>query len=57
LLKQAGHLDGERVLYGPPGVRVFKADGNQAVGLPTIKVAYTVLGDALHIFDVSVEAP
>jgi hypothetical protein len=34
----------------------IKADGNQAVGLPTIKVAYTVLGDTLQIFDVSVEA-
>jgi hypothetical protein len=54
LLKQAGHLDGERVRYGPPGARV-QSRWNQAVGLPTIKVAYTVLGDTLHIFDVLVE--
>jgi hypothetical protein len=53
-LKQTGHRDGVRV-NGPPGARLFVAAGGQASGLPTIKIAYTVLGDTLIIRMATVE--
>lgn len=47
-LKQTGHRDGEPV-HGRRSNRLFIAEGDPASGLPTIKVAYSVLGDTLHI--------
>jgi hypothetical protein len=55
-LKQTGHREGTRV-NGPPGARLYVAEGDEANGLPTIKVAYTVLGDTLRIRAVMVSAP
>jgi hypothetical protein len=52
-LAQTGHREGRRV-KGPPGARLFIAGGDQSSGLPTIKVAYTVLGDTLDICMVTV---
>jgi hypothetical protein len=48
-LKQTGHRDGTPTRKGPPGARVFIAEGDNASGLPTVKVAYVVLGDELDI--------
>jgi hypothetical protein len=52
-LAQTGHREGQRI-KGPPGARLFIAAGDQSSGLPTIKVAYTVLGDTLDICMVTV---
>jgi hypothetical protein len=54
-LKQTGHREGRRVDSGPPGARVFVAEGD-GNDLPAIKVAYVVLGDTLRIRAVMVEA-
>jgi hypothetical protein len=48
LLTRVGHREGRRVDSGPPGARVYVAEGNGR-DLPTIKVAYVVLGDTLRI--------
>jgi hypothetical protein len=55
LLKQTGHRVGERVAHGPRGARVYKAAGDTAANLPTVKVAYTVLGETVQIYLVVVE--
>jgi hypothetical protein len=53
-LSQTGHREGEPI-KGPPGARLYVAEGHTASGLPTIKVAYSVLGDTLRIRAVMVE--
>jgi len=49
-LKQTGHREGVAVGRG----RLFVAEGNRASSLPTVKVAYEVLGDTLYIQMVAV---
>jgi hypothetical protein len=49
-LKQTGHREGVAVGRG----RLFIAEGDAASGLPTVKVAYEVLGDTLYIKVVAV---
>jgi hypothetical protein len=53
-LSQTGHREGTAI-NGPPGALLYVADGNAANGLPTLKVAYSVLGDTLTIRAVMVE--
>jgi hypothetical protein len=48
-LQQVGHREGVPVKNGPPGARIFVAEGDEASGLPAVKVAYSVLGDTLRI--------
>jgi hypothetical protein len=54
-LAQTGHREGMLVRRGPRGARLYLAQGDNAAGLPTIKVAYSVLGDTLSIRMVMVE--
>jgi hypothetical protein len=54
-LAQTGHREGMPVRKGPHGARLYVAQGDRAGGLPTIKVAYSVLGDVLSIRMVMVE--
>jgi hypothetical protein len=54
-LKQTGHREGKRLEIGPPDARLYVAAGNDQ-GLPTIKVAYVVLGDTLRIHQLLVTA-
>jgi hypothetical protein len=54
-LQQTGHREGMRV-SGPPGARLYVAAGDEASGLPTIKVAYSVLGDTLRIRMVMIQS-
>jgi hypothetical protein len=54
-LRQTGHREGRPVPNGPPGAKVYVAEGDAASGLPTVKVAYRVLGDTLRIRMVSVQ--
>jgi hypothetical protein len=54
-LRQTGHREGQPVKNGPPGTRVYIAAGDESSGLPTIKVAYSVLGDTLRIRMISVD--
>jgi hypothetical protein len=53
-LQQTGHREGIPVPRGPAGSRLFIAEGDIAGGLPTVKVAYLVLGDTLYIRMISV---
>jgi hypothetical protein len=53
-LAQTGHRQGTRI-SGPPGAKLYVAEGHAGSGLPTVKVAYRVLGDTLRIFAVLVE--
>jgi hypothetical protein len=48
-LKQTGHREGTPAEHGPPGARLFIAEGDDASALPAVKVAYVVLGDTLTI--------
>jgi hypothetical protein len=48
-LQQVGHREGTPVKNGPRGARIYVAEGDETIGLPTIKVAYSVLGDTLRI--------
>jgi hypothetical protein len=50
-LKQTGHREGVAVKRG----RLFIAEGDPSGGLPTVKIAYEVLGDTLYIKLVSIE--
>jgi hypothetical protein len=53
-LKQTGHREGQ-ALRSPRGARLYVAEGDDASGLPKIKIAYFVLGDTLRIHAVMVE--
>jgi hypothetical protein len=48
-LQQTGHREGIHVSGAGAGSRLFIAEGDVASGLPTVKVAYLVLGDTLYI--------
>ena len=48
-LRQTGHREGVPIPNAAPGARLFVAGGDPASGLPTVKVAYRVLGDTLRI--------
>jgi hypothetical protein len=52
-LKHTGHREGEPI-RGPRRARLYVAEG--ASELPTIKIAYSVLGDILRIRAVMVES-
>ena len=54
-LKQTGHREGTPIQRGPPGARLYIAEGDAASGLPEIKVAYSILGGTLSIRAVMVE--
>jgi hypothetical protein len=54
-LQQTGHREGTLVSRGPPGARLYVAAGDNPGGLPTIKVAYSVLGDTLRIRAILIE--
>jgi hypothetical protein len=49
-LAMAGHRDGVRVGKG----LLFVEDGNEAVGLPRVKAAYSIVGSTLYINMVAV---
>jgi hypothetical protein len=54
-LAQTGHREG--IPVRGPRARLYVADGDNAAGLPRIKVVYSVLGDGLSIHMVMVQAP
>ena len=55
-LKQTGHQEGIEVPSARSGARLFIADGDPDTQLPTVKVAYLVLGTTLYIRMVAVVA-
>ena len=55
-LQQTGHREGMPLKRGPRGARLYVAEGDDASGLPTIKIAYSVLGETLSIRMVMVES-
>ena len=51
-LAMTGHREG--AAFGEPGERVFEAQGDHAMGIPTIRVAYHVLGDTITFLAIDV---
>src|SRR5713226_1199361 len=54
-LKMTAHKEGVEI--GDPGNRVFEAAGESVSGLPTIRVAYHVLGDTLSFLQILIIDP